>query len=458
MSDFANAWPTKRFFLEMLVRDIALEDAILDLVDNSIDSLARTRRIPLSEALLDTKIVAKHSARLKSEGLPKIDIQLSQTKFSITDNCGGITYDAAKNNVFRFGRVTEGGKSRLSVYGIGLKRAIFKIGRAIEIRSRTKNDGFVVKIDTDDWGESDAQDGANPLDWRFPITETTGVSSASSAGTEIQITRLNDNIKLRIADGQIDARLHEVLSSAYALILDHFVTLQINGERVRPQQIPLGLSPKVTPGKDKFDVPGASVTVIAGLAERTERKEWKIERAGWYVLCNGRVVVFADKSDLTGWGLAAPQFVPKFRGFVGIAFFFSEDPESLPWTTTKRGLNRDSPAYHLARNKMAVLARPVLNFLNNMYAGDIEGEEPEERGIADTMRPANIADVLKSSGRSFSVTKPVGPPKSKFVSIQYKAKPEDVERIKNAVSKPSWSNSRVGQHTFEYFLEKECTK
>ena len=48
MSEFAQAWPTKRFFLEMFVRDISLEDAILDLVDNSIDSLARTKNIPLS--------------------------------------------------------------------------------------------------------------------------------------------------------------------------------------------------------------------------------------------------------------------------------------------------------------------------------------------------------------------------------------------------------------------------
>jgi hypothetical protein len=32
-----SAEPTKSFFVDMLTRDIALEQAILDLVDNSVD-------------------------------------------------------------------------------------------------------------------------------------------------------------------------------------------------------------------------------------------------------------------------------------------------------------------------------------------------------------------------------------------------------------------------------------
>lgn len=48
----ADARPTKELFLEMFVRDLSLEDCILDLVDNSIDSLIRIRDIDVSEALL----------------------------------------------------------------------------------------------------------------------------------------------------------------------------------------------------------------------------------------------------------------------------------------------------------------------------------------------------------------------------------------------------------------------
>jgi hypothetical protein len=38
----ADATPTKRFFIDNLTRDLTLEDAILDLVDNSIDAFVRT--------------------------------------------------------------------------------------------------------------------------------------------------------------------------------------------------------------------------------------------------------------------------------------------------------------------------------------------------------------------------------------------------------------------------------
>src|SRR5687768_14516251 len=90
MSDVANANPTKNFFIEMLTRDITLEDAILDLLDNCIDSLSRTKDLPLSETLLDAKVATKISHRFKKQGLPKVDIQFDEDEFSITDNCGGI--------------------------------------------------------------------------------------------------------------------------------------------------------------------------------------------------------------------------------------------------------------------------------------------------------------------------------------------------------------------------------
>jgi len=48
----ANAYPRKHFFFEMFTRDISLEDCILDLIDNSIDGLIRTRSIEIGNSLL----------------------------------------------------------------------------------------------------------------------------------------------------------------------------------------------------------------------------------------------------------------------------------------------------------------------------------------------------------------------------------------------------------------------
>jgi len=48
MTDTVNAAPTKRLFIEMLTRDVSLEDAVLDLIDNAIDSVCRRKDIDLS--------------------------------------------------------------------------------------------------------------------------------------------------------------------------------------------------------------------------------------------------------------------------------------------------------------------------------------------------------------------------------------------------------------------------
>lgn len=448
MSDFASALPTKRFFLEMLTRDISLEDAVLDLVDNCVDSLARTRELPLTEKLLDTKFADKAADKFKDQGLPTIEISLSADEFSIEDNCGGIDYESAKSEVFRFGRVVEQRKSRLSVYGIGLKRAIFKIGREILVESHTEANGFRVLIDADSWAKSD--------DWHFPLEDLPARRKGSTGGTSITVRRLNADVRRRIDDGQLGTRLHDFISSAYALLLDKFVIVRLNGARVKPKAIPIGGSSQVVPARDEFDIGDVHVTMIASLAERVNGK-WELDRAGWYVFCNGRIVVFADKSDLTGWGVSAAQFVSKYRGFVGLVFFFSKDPEALPWTTTKRGLNRESHPYLLARNRMALVAKPVLTFLNNMYASG-EPEEPTEREVASTVKATTLNAILSGGNQTFKVTLPPSGSRPAYVSIQYKAKKEQVDRIKKHIKKPSMSASSVGQYTFDYFLENECGK
>lgn len=449
MPDFVHAEPTKRFFIEMLTRDISLEAAIVDLVDNSIDSLARTRGLPLDEALLDEKTMDRKTKAFRDIGIPKIDITIDKKHFSIEDNCGGISYKNAKDEVFRFGRVADPKKSRLSVYGIGLKRAVFKIGRDIAIESKTTRDGFLVEINVDDWAKTDS--------WQFPIDEKDPAKTDSRAGTRITIKKLTDDVEARIDDGKILNNLHELISRAYTLLIDRFVHIYINGARVKAQPIPIGLSSKVTPAREKFDYDGVRITMVAGLSERSIDGEWTLDRAGWYVLCNGRTVVFADKSEHTGWGVGLPQFVSKYRGFVGVVFLFSEDPESLPWTTTKRGLNLESRLYQRVRNRMAVLARPVVTFLNNMYpSGDVE--EPGERAIASTVKQQSISKVLRESGKTFLISKPERPTGPPMVSIQYKIEKERLELAKKILRKPSWAATRVGEYTFNYFLEHEGPK
>src|SRR5437868_6075241 len=86
-----DASPTKEFFINILVRDVTLIQAIAELVDNCIDGAKRIR------------------GSRDFNGL-KIDIRFDKDSFAIEDNCGGIPVDLAIKYAFKFGRV-EGAPS-----------------------------------------------------------------------------------------------------------------------------------------------------------------------------------------------------------------------------------------------------------------------------------------------------------------------------------------------------------
>ncbi|MDH4027546.1 MAG: ATP-binding protein, partial [Nitrospirota bacterium] len=114
-----DAIPSKELFISMLVKDITLKDAIGDLVDNSVDA-----------ANLNTR---------KKEDLRdfSITIVINKDKFEIVDNCGGIEEDIARKSAFKLGkpRHYRTGKHTIGQFGIGMKRAFFKLGENIEVES-----------------------------------------------------------------------------------------------------------------------------------------------------------------------------------------------------------------------------------------------------------------------------------------------------------------------------------
>src|SRR5262245_19303456 len=159
-----SATPTKGFFVRMLTRDISLDDCILDLVDNSIDGAWSSIGAPRTELT--------NTDRLSSF---QIDIQLSEERFQISDNCGGIDLDEAVTYAFTFGRKDQEATEQYSVgvYGIGMKRAAFKLGNDIRIHS-TYDDGgsvrsFMVPINVLEWLEPGDGDEDEP--WDFDLVD-----------------------------------------------------------------------------------------------------------------------------------------------------------------------------------------------------------------------------------------------------------------------------------------------
>ena len=128
------ARPVKTFFVSMLTRDIALEEAILDLLDNCVDGILR--------------IGAGEADRPYDGYWASIDFDADS--FVIEDNCGGIP-ETLLNYAFRLGRAPDYPKDEeprgaVGVYGIGMKRAIFKMGESCVISTQHKTVSCEVHI------------------------------------------------------------------------------------------------------------------------------------------------------------------------------------------------------------------------------------------------------------------------------------------------------------------------
>lgn len=444
-NQYADARPTKSFFIDMLTRDIALEDAVLDLIDNAIDALTRTHGLDLSERLI-------FAPTSEVTDLAHINVKVTDSEIRVDDDCGGIPRGEVAGNVFRIGRTIPTSQSSIGVYGIGLKRAIFKIGNAFELTSKTRDSGFAVSVSNiDHWAEDDSPT------WHFPVRDAAAARSNRTAGTSIRIWNLRAPIKRRIQEGTLLSTLKAAISRTYPLLLDRFVVVTLNGTLVRPDPLPIGGSDSVAPAMDQLDFsePPVRVSILASVAS-TEGKEWNATNAGWYIICNGRVVVSADKTELTGWGTKLlPQFHSKYRAFIGIAFFFSPDPSALPWTTTKRGINRDSLVFQRAQPRMATVGRQVLAFLTRLYPSDL-AEAPAEREVAASVERQDVRQLATRGPAEFKAEVKKRRGVADKIRIQFDATTRELERARRCLGQPSLSRVRVGREAFEYFLRNEC--
>lgn len=449
---YANAHPKKRFFIEMFTRDIPLLDCVLDLIDNCIDGLARSGRLKM-HTISDHIFTKKRKPAKRKSGLPYIRVKFDDKQFQITDNCGGIDFQYALEDVFNFGHSTSRRNEYLGVYGVGMKRALFKMGDKFQIKSKTVENGFTCDLYIPEWMSNDSK----MEDWTIPLTPAKPASSDNRAGTTISVTDLKKDVSELMASHRFEDDLVKAIGRVYAFLVEKHVRISVNGTNVKAFQVPVAQPHKGNTSYDEFEHDGVQVRILATLASHSNTRPTK-ENSGWYIACNGRLILIADTSDITGWGVKpTPIWVPKFTSFIGFVFFESRDALALPWTTTKRGVNRESAVYRRAISRMAVLARPILSFCNRKYGPDTD-QEPVEREIAKQMKPTTIADLVHKTASAFQVDTPKKKTVKNTVRVQYDAKIVDIDKIKKHLRKPRMGAATIGKHTFDYFLRQEGLK
>jgi hypothetical protein len=305
-----------------------------------------------------------------------------------------------------------------------------------------KSGGFSLTLKVQAWARDDT------VPWTVPISKRS--PKANNTGTRIVLRELHDEIKRRILDGNFEGELIEKLSKVYSFFLGRVVEMSVNGKTVKATQFVIGRNFS----HDKFHVRDVDCTITAGIASAAGDK-FVGEAAGWFVFCNFRTVIYGDKTPLTGWGSTLPLFQPKHRPFLGLVLFTSANPESLPWTTTKRSVNEDDVIWQEAKVRMVAVAKPVLRFLDSRYP--TEGVDVDPKRIAELSgRASNVFDAAVSQRRAFTAP-PKEPPKE--TKVQYYAKRSELERVRRHFgrSNNNMSASEVGRQTFEFFLRNEVS-
>ena len=254
----ADASPTKEFFVNMITRDITLEDSILDLIDNSIDA----------------------------------------------------AWQMAGSHAFSFGRKASQEREEFSigVYGIGMKRAVFKLGKDVRVRSQfLEDDGsalsFAVPINVTNWLVDERSS------WDFDIVED---DARPENGVEIVVNELTWPAKTAFGNPAFVENLRRMIARDYSLHLSRGLTIEVGDEQIIGVNVELRMSEDFSPMRisyeDTQNGETVSIEMLGGMAapppdsvEPDDRFDGD-KRFGWYVACNSRIVMAADKSSVAGWG------------------------------------------------------------------------------------------------------------------------------------------------------------
>lgn len=332
--------PTKEFIIKTITKDISIEAAIFDFIDNSINAAERVA----------------NPKRLKGYG---VRIYFNKDTFIMSDNCGGISKDRVFNGAFRIGSHSDykGG------HGIGLKRAFLKFGKDIVIESNRQDYSCKITINVDKWGSDN--------NWDFN-SEKINYDITKDQGFKITIKNLYKDISNTFSNNSFMNDLFERIAKRYRYKLENNFTININGQEVLPKFINGRLI--VESPYRVFD----DVSVKIKLYINNINKD-----NGWDVIINGRCIIERNKTSITKW---REKLICKgccYDNFVGEVLIEGDNVKKLPILSTKDGIDVDSQVY-----------KKILEYMYVVVDNNREKFRKTETTIQYT-RPADQIEILK---------------------------------------------------------------
>lgn len=376
MLDSTSAKPTKNFFVNLFTQDIDLEGAIFDLVDNSIDGASRT--LSLSEN--GEKYAGKW-----------VRLTINENEFSLIDNCGGITEDLI-GYAFRFGRDVDRPPEKaetVGIYGIGMKRSMYRMGKSGRIISQNLDREFEV-IFSKEWTENDDL-------WDLPVV-TNSPAQLGELGTCFKVDELRDEVRSIFSDPEFIEGLRDSLSQYYSYIIKCGLKLVINDVPVEPLDLDVyidyGDAQEMKP--HVFELSGRDVKVFGVIGIRPgkiigdENSVNSREKSGITIVCNDRVVLYCNKDWKTGWGESpVPHFHNQYIGISGTVMF-SGKANMIPMATDKRRLKLESDIF--AASKVSI-KKGIKRFTD--MTNKWKGNESKLREKVSSMNTVNLDAIRK---------------------------------------------------------------
>ncbi|WP_421781755.1 ATP-binding protein [Kiloniella litopenaei] len=320
----------RKYVFNALTSDISTIDSILDLIDNSIDAARRD-------------ISSKGQAL--TNGLPtsyegyEIKLALDEDSITISDNCRGMETDLLKSTVFRLG-ARHNQSFSIGIYGVGLIRAFWKLGNRGHLITDNGAEAFSLSFTKKDLDENET---------------TLNAVRENTSGRKFNIFKI-DQLTLDgvydFGDGGWNEKLIDRIRRVYGLCIRKGLKIWVGkyqipefGPRIRQDISDLRDT------RNFVTVNGVSVEVAIGVHEDytfkgesgwTQRKNREvIPECGWYVVCNDRIVLTADRSLKVGW---SSTWHSEYNGILGWVYFTCTNADLLPWDSKKTDISLEKEA------------------------------------------------------------------------------------------------------------------
>lgn len=312
------------FLLDGILQDISGVECLFDLIDNAVDACrvkvgtGRTDRLGLPRSYRGTRV----------------QVDLTEDQIAVSDNGAGVSRAELQDDVLVVGRRTKG-FGLIGKYGIGLKRALLKLGD--EYCFATHVDGSPYSIQ---FGR-----GQLTLDQRHSVVAHQAEKDWKLT-TRVAISSLTHAGRNELAHADVQQLLVE-LGFRYGLLLRKGLKLRVNRFEV-VDQLPKtrGADSPIATVSRPIAVESRTVTVAAETGTHADYRfsiegKGRVRSAaeyGLYISFNDRVVRWADRSQAMG---LPKSWHGEYNGFVGW-LQMSGDTDELPWNSKKTDINESS--------------------------------------------------------------------------------------------------------------------